>query len=132
MGVLTHLAYYPTLAYNLTRHHLDAHGWQWYSRIDDLVVLGAMPFKKTAEQAPSCQSVLSEFLYCATGVQLIDKERIGAVVSLTEPWEMNHAWLVDGNNWEARGVHYYWLPTRDYIHAPQLDDLRKAVQFILR
>ncbi len=49
MSILTHLAFYPTLAYNMVRHAAAGDAWAWYSRVDDLIVIGALPFKKTAE-----------------------------------------------------------------------------------
>jgi hypothetical protein len=64
--------------------------------------------------------------------QLIANENIGAVVSMIEPWEMHHTWIVDGAEWERRGVAFHWLPTKDYVYAPSVQDLQRAVQFILR
>ncbi len=65
-------------------------------------------------------------------LQLIANENIGAVVSMIEPWEMHHTWIVDGAEWERLGVAFYWLPTKDYMYAPSVPELQRAVHFILR
>jgi hypothetical protein len=39
------LAFYPSLGYNLVRNFLQPGSWAWYSRVDDNLLLGAMPFK---------------------------------------------------------------------------------------
>lgn len=44
MGIYNFL-YYPTLAYNLVRNKIGPTDWPWYSRIDETVILGALPFK---------------------------------------------------------------------------------------
>ena len=45
MGLITQLAFYPTLGYNMARNYWNNNWWPWYSRIDDTVILGALPFK---------------------------------------------------------------------------------------
>jgi predicted RNA-binding protein with PUA domain len=45
MGMLAQLAFFPSLAYNVTRNYLNAEWWPWYTRIDERVLLGALPFK---------------------------------------------------------------------------------------
>lgn len=47
----------PTLAYNLLRNRWTS--WNWYDRIDDTVVLGALPFLGPVTQTVSYQIVLS-------------------------------------------------------------------------
>ena len=39
------LAYYPSLLYGVLRASPNR---QWYNRIDDRIILGALPFHKTA------------------------------------------------------------------------------------
>lgn len=43
------LAFYPSLAYNLFRNYVQPQGWQWYSRVDESLILGALPFKSMIE-----------------------------------------------------------------------------------
>lgn len=58
------VAFYPSLTYNIIRNYLQPKRWPWYSRIDETVLLGALPF----------QSMTKEFL----------KENVGGVVCCTE------------------------------------------------
>lgn len=44
MGV-PNFVFYPTLLYNLVRNRISGKKWPWYNRIDELVVLGALPFR---------------------------------------------------------------------------------------
>lgn len=59
------LLFYPTLGFNLLRNYLQPEKWAWYSRIDDFIVLGALPFRSMVKE-------------------LIEKESIGGVVCCTE------------------------------------------------
>ncbi|KAL1237099.1 Phosphatidylglycerophosphate phosphatase PTPMT1 [Trichinella pseudospiralis] len=62
--------------------------------------------------------------------ELIDKEHIGGVVCLTEPHEIEHRWAAAKDDWEARGVSYFWLPIRDFWYSTSLENVREAVKFI--
>ncbi|KRZ92014.1 PAX-interacting protein 1 [Trichinella sp. T8] len=111
MGLLSWATFYSTLSYNLLRNRLSETDWPWYSKIDETVILGALPFK----------SMMNE---------LIDKEHIGGVVCLTEPHEIEHRWAAAKDDWEARGVSYFWLPIRDFWYSTSLENVREAVKFI--
>ena len=41
-------AFYPTLLYNVVIERLGL--VDWYTRIDDVIILGALPFRSTAEK----------------------------------------------------------------------------------
>ena len=46
--MLSHLgsiAFYPTLAYNLARNFVQPSRWRWYTRVDENLILGALPFR---------------------------------------------------------------------------------------
>ncbi|KFD69061.1 hypothetical protein M514_11570 [Trichuris suis] len=111
MTLLENLAFYPTLFYNLLRNRLSSIDWPWYNRIDETVILGALPFK----------SMINE---------LIDKENVGGVVCMTEPHEVEHSWVAAKQDWEAKGVSYYWLPIRDFFYTTDVSNVHDAVKFI--
>lgn len=50
IDMLGTIAFYPSLAYNLVRNYIQPTTWQWYNRIDENVVLGAMPFKSMVQE----------------------------------------------------------------------------------
>lgn len=57
--------FYPSLGYNIIRNYLQAAKWPWYSRIDDVVIQGALPFRSMVDE-------------------LKNKENVGGVVCCTE------------------------------------------------
>ncbi|XP_023717334.1 phosphatidylglycerophosphatase and protein-tyrosine phosphatase 1 isoform X1 [Cryptotermes secundus] len=102
------LTLYPTLFYNVVMEKVTSRNW--YDRIDDNVILGALPFRGM------------------TG-QLLDKENVKAVVSMNEDYEL---WLFANGRkeWESRGVKFLQLHTRDIFEAPCQEKLKKGVSFI--
>ena len=46
---LVHLIFYPTLVYNLFWARV-ARRWQWWSRVDQYLILGALPFPSTVSE----------------------------------------------------------------------------------
>ena len=48
------VTFLPTLAYNLLRNRWT--NWNWFDRIDDTVVLGALPFQGPVSQKASILS----------------------------------------------------------------------------
>ncbi|GMR34250.1 hypothetical protein PMAYCL1PPCAC_04445, partial [Pristionchus mayeri] len=44
------IAFYPSLQYNLIRNFIQPTKWQWYNRIDNSLILGAMPFQSMADE----------------------------------------------------------------------------------
>lgn len=58
-GALARLLFYPTLAYNVFMEKVSSR--RWFDRVDDTVVLGALPFRSMTKQVrrlPSMTSVL--------------------------------------------------------------------------
>lgn len=47
-GALARLLFYPTLAYNVIMEKITSR--QWYNRVDQTVILGALPFKSMTEE----------------------------------------------------------------------------------
>lgn len=56
------VTFYPTLAYNIALEKLSVR--KWYSRIDETVVLGALPWRTIAPQVrtSSHHVIISHFL----------------------------------------------------------------------
>lgn len=83
---------------------------RWYDRIDDNVVLGALPFAKDAES-------------------LVKAENIKAVISMNEDYELR-LFSNDAEAWKQYGVEFLQLSTVDIFETPCQDKLSKGVAFI--
>ncbi|KAI1303034.1 Phosphatidylglycerophosphatase and protein-tyrosine phosphatase 1 [Halotydeus destructor] len=102
------VTFYPTLVYNVVLEKL--HYRQWYSRIDETIVLGALPWRTLAPQ-------------------LIKDEKVRAVVSMNEDFELQH-WVPSREEWKSQGVDFLQLNTPDIFHAPTQAKIREGVSFI--
>jgi atypical dual specificity phosphatase len=102
------LTFYPTLAYNITLNRLAIR--RWYDRIDDTVVLGALPWRTLTPQ-------------------LLEGEKIKGVISMNEDFELAH-WVPSKQEWNNHGVEFLQLNTPDIFHAPTQEKLRRGVDFI--
>lgn len=107
IGAGARVLFYPTLLYNVVRNKFQAE-FRWWDRIDEFVLLGAVPF-------PSDVLRLKEL-------------GVGGVVTLNEPYET----LVPTSLYQAHDIDHLVLPTRDYLFAPSLNDICQAVNFIHR
>lgn len=47
-GALARILFYPTLAYNVLMEKITSR--QWYNRVDETVILGALPFKSMTDE----------------------------------------------------------------------------------
>ena len=47
-GALARLLFYPTLAYNVVMEKVSSR--HWFTRVDETVILGALPFKSMTEE----------------------------------------------------------------------------------
>ncbi|KAM0879109.1 hypothetical protein ACQ4PT_034438 [Festuca glaucescens] len=101
------LLFYPALARNaaLDRYQPDFH---WWDRIDESIILGAVPFRS---QIP----------------QLVELG-VKGIVTLTEPFET----LVPTADYEANDMENLKIPTPDYYAAPSIDDICRALLFMNR
>ena len=122
------LTFYPTLAYNIFLEKFGVR--KWYNRIDDTVVLGALPWKSIASTV-SWFLTLSKchFLFCVS--QLIQDENVKAVVSMNEDFELLK-WVMNKDTWNSLSVEFLQLSTPDIFKAPSQDKLRQGVEFIER
>ena len=103
------ITFLPSLALNVVLERTTPRAW--WNRIDQKVILGALPFR--GEHAK----------------KMIQKENICAVVSMNEDYEL----AVLSNRepeWKALGVEFLQLATTDIFEAPTQDKLEKGVKFI--
>ncbi|CAH9079946.1 unnamed protein product [Cuscuta epithymum] len=105
IGVAARALFYPTLLYNLVRNRIQTE-FRWWDWIDEFVLLGAIPF-------PS-------------DVKRLKQLGVFGVVTMNEPYET----LVSTSLYQAQGIRNLVLPTRDYMFAPSLADIFRAVDFI--
>ncbi|XP_011878134.1 PREDICTED: phosphatidylglycerophosphatase and protein-tyrosine phosphatase 1 isoform X2 [Vollenhovia emeryi] len=100
--------FYPSLLYNVVMERITARNW--YDRIDETVILGALPFRRTTQQ-------------------LIDDENIKAVVSMNEDYELSMLSNTE-KEWRRHGVQFLQLSTTDIFQAPSQEKLQDGVNFI--
>jgi atypical dual specificity phosphatase len=109
--MLGQLAFYPTLAYNLLRNYVQPRGWMWYSRIDDSLIVGAMPFKSMLEP--------------------LEAENVGGVVCCTETFETKAAYNgMRKEDWEERNIKFHHVPMQDFTGSTSRVNVQKAVAFM--
>ncbi|GFW49203.1 phosphatidylglycerophosphatase and protein-tyrosine phosphatase 1 [Trichonephila clavipes] len=65
--MLARATFYPTLLYNVVMEKLTSR--MWYDRIDEIVILGALPFRSITDK-------------------LIEEENVRGVVSMNEDFEL--------------------------------------------
>ncbi|CAH1797392.1 unnamed protein product [Owenia fusiformis] len=109
--ILGKAVFYPTLFYNVVMEKISSRCW--FNRIDDTVVLGALPFKKMIPQ-------------------LVNGEDIRGVVTLTEDYEMPERFVPTFEDWKQAGVDQLKISTKDFVSSPNQSELRQGVEFILR
>jgi atypical dual specificity phosphatase len=102
------MTFYPTLAYNVFLERLKFR--DWYNRVDETVVLGALPFRETM-------------------AKLIDEEKVKGVVSMNEDFELKY-WVLNQEEYRQKDIQFLQLNTADIFHAPTQDKLRRGVEFI--
>lgn len=82
----------------------------WYDRIDETVILGALPFRSMTDQ-------------------LINEENVRGVVSMNEDYEL-YMFSNTSEEWKSRDVEFLQLSTRDIFEAPCQSKIIQGVQFI--
>ncbi|XP_002160979.1 phosphatidylglycerophosphatase and protein-tyrosine phosphatase 1 [Hydra vulgaris] len=106
-AIIARLAFYPTLVYGCLRTSPNR---RWYDRIDNKVILGALPFYKTAKA-------------------LVSIENISAVITLNEPYELRY-FCPKKTEWNLLGVQQLHIPTVEYSDAPSISKIESALDFI--
>ncbi|PON62483.1 Dual specificity phosphatase [Parasponia andersonii] len=105
VGAGARILFYPTLLYNVLRNKMEAE-FRWWDEVDQFLLLGAVPFPKD--------------------VPRLKRLGVGGVITLNEPYET----LVPSSLYLAHGIDHLVIPTRDYLFAPSLVDISRAVEFI--
>ena len=102
------VTFYPTLLYNVLMEKVSSRNW--YDRIDEVVVLGALPFRGITKQ-------------------LITEENIKGVISMNEDYELR---LLSNSEkeWKMNNVEFLQLSTTDIFHSPAQEKLECGVNFI--
>ncbi|CAK1547475.1 unnamed protein product [Leptosia nina] len=109
-AMFARVTFYPTLLYNVFMEKVSSR--RWYDRMDDNVILGALPFQGMTKQ-------------------LVEEENIKGVVSMNETYELK-IFSNDGQKWLQYGVDFLQLATTDIFEAPNQDKLYEGVRFINR
>ncbi|KAG7242739.1 hypothetical protein INR49_020114 [Caranx melampygus] len=68
-GALARLLFYPTLAYNVVMEKVTSR--RWFDRVDETVVLGALPFRSMTKQ-------------------LVERENVRGVITMNEKYETKY------------------------------------------
>ncbi|XP_010539387.1 PREDICTED: putative dual specificity protein phosphatase DSP8 isoform X2 [Tarenaya hassleriana] len=105
IGAGGRILFYPTLLYNLVRFKLESE-FRWWDRIDQYLLMGAVPFRKD--------------------VLRLKRLGVGGVITLNEP----HETLVPSSLYREHGMEQLVIPTRDYLFAPSVSEISRAVDFI--
>ncbi|XP_063387063.1 phosphatidylglycerophosphatase and protein-tyrosine phosphatase 1 [Cydia fagiglandana] len=109
-AMFARVTFYPTLFYNVMMERMTSR--RWYDRMDDTVILGALPFQGMTKQ-------------------LKEEENLKAVVSMNETYELK-IFSNDAEKWREHGVEFLQLATTDIFETPDQDKLYEGVRFINR
>ncbi|XP_058484614.1 phosphatidylglycerophosphatase and protein-tyrosine phosphatase 1 [Solea solea] len=109
-GALARLLFYPTLAYNVVMEKVTSR--RWFDRVDETVVLGALPFRSMTRQ-------------------LVETENIRGVITMNEDYETKF-FCNTSEEWQAAGVEQLRLSTVDITGVPTLENLHRGVEFALQ
>ncbi|XP_078046505.1 phosphatidylglycerophosphatase and protein-tyrosine phosphatase 1-like isoform X2 [Augochlora pura] len=102
------LTFYPTLFYNVLMEKISSRSW--YNRIDEIVVLGALPFRGMTRK-------------------LISEENIAGVISMNEDYELK-LFSNTEKDWQSHNVKFLQLSTTDIFQSPSQEKLLRGVNFI--
>jgi len=108
-NMLARVSFLPTLAFNVAMEKFGSR--PWWNRIDQRVVLGALPFRGQNAQ------------------KIVDDEKVSGVVSMNEDYELK-AFSNLGPEWASLGVKFLQLPTTDMFTSPKQSQLQEGVKFI--
>ncbi|XP_047219875.1 phosphatidylglycerophosphatase and protein-tyrosine phosphatase 1 [Girardinichthys multiradiatus] len=109
-GALARLLFYPTLAYNVAMEKVSSR--RWFDRVDETVILGALPFRSMTKQ-------------------LVEVENVRGVVTMNETYETKY-FCNSTQEWKTAGVEQLRLSTVDLTGVPTLDKLHQGVEFVLQ
>ncbi|KAK3527811.1 hypothetical protein QTP86_006882 [Hemibagrus guttatus] len=116
-GLLARVLFYPTLAYNVVMEKISSR--RWFDRIDQTVILGALPFKSMTEE-------------------LVQAENVRGVITMNEAYETQlfcnstEVSMSVCEEWHAEGVEQIRLSTVDLTGVPSLENIHRGVEFVLK
>nr|CAG4636617.1 EOG090X0GSS [Eubosmina coregoni]SVE70144.1 EOG090X0GSS [Eubosmina coregoni] len=102
--------FYPSLAYNVVMEKISSR--QWYNKVDNHVILGALPLRSMSHQ-------------------LVNEENVKGVVSLNEDYELRYL-ANQPEEWKKLGVDNIHFKVVDMFEAPSQEMLIEGVDFINR
>ncbi|MGH0190684.1 UNVERIFIED_CONTAM: hypothetical protein FKN15_049474 [Acipenser sinensis] len=85
---------------------------RWFDRIDQTVLLGALPFKSMTQE-------------------LVEQENVKGVITMNEEYETKY-FCNTAQEWKSVGVEQLCLSTVDFTGVPSLENLHKGVDFALK
>ncbi|XP_069762142.1 phosphatidylglycerophosphatase and protein-tyrosine phosphatase 1 [Narcine bancroftii] len=109
-ALFARIVFYPSLGYNIVMSKVF--GRHWYDRIDQTVIIGALPFRSLNEE-------------------LVRKENVRGVITMNEDYETKF-FVNTSEEWESLGVEQLRLSTVDILGVPKLEDLKKGVDFLTK
>lgn len=109
---MTKITFYPTLLYNVVMEKVSSRNW--YDRIDEAVILGAIPFRSDLPKL------------------LASDSNVKRVITLNEDFELSFSkwWTVQPDEWASLGVKHLHLKVVDLVAAPSVEQTRSGVEFI--
>ncbi|ESN90425.1 hypothetical protein HELRODRAFT_70925 [Helobdella robusta] len=109
MGCLANAYFYISLGYNVVLQRLIK--IPWYNRVDDVVILGALPFRSYNHE--------------------LVNEGVKGVVTALEPHETKY-WFNTKEEWRSIGIEQLVLSTPDWFSVPSDQQIKEGVDFILK
>uniref|UniRef100_A0A8D8Z1W5 Phosphatidylglycerophosphatase and protein-tyrosine phosphatase 1 n=1 Tax=Cacopsylla melanoneura TaxID=428564 RepID=A0A8D8Z1W5_9HEMI len=105
--VLSGIGFFPTLLYTYLTSLIGLN--EYYSRIDNNVVLGALPWDALVEK-------------------LVNAENVTGVVSVVQDWELK-LFHINYEDWAKKGVTHLKLNTVEFV-PPTMTNIHKGLDFI--
>ena len=102
---LLKIMFWPTLAWTLLLHQAMPDKRRWYDRVDDRVIIGALPLKRQLDQ-------------------LRQLEHVTGIINFCDEFSGH-------NEYESKGMRQLRLPVLDYC-APSTQQLEAGLDFIRR
>lgn len=109
MSFIQKLAFYPSIYYGVALEYCGLR--QWYTRIDDYCILGAMPMKRNYKD-------------------IIEKENIKAVLTLNQDHELEYS--IPKSEWLSLGVDFLQVSVQDFVGVADLEQIEKSMSFIAK
>ncbi|XP_065842173.1 phosphatidylglycerophosphatase and protein-tyrosine phosphatase 1-like [Oscarella lobularis] len=107
MWLVPRFLFYPSLLWNVVR---EGPSRRWYDRIDDRVILGALPLRKHV-------------------AELVSEENVRTVISLNERYELRF-FAATSEEWGDVGVEQVIFETQEYFSSPSQSNIYEALRLI--